>query len=489
MPGPVLPGMIEDPVQVMGTPRRPTPRVELPDKERYHRGEVVRDRYHLIRPLGQGGFGRVWVAHDTVLDVNVALKILYTTEDTPKALWDRLLQEARSAARFRHPAIVRVFDFGETERDDPFVAMELLDGETLYDMIQRETRLPGPRAIQLLLPIADALHTAHSKGVVHRDVKPENVFISVDELGRLHPKLLDFGIARHTDIDRKLTAQGAVIGTPDYMSPEQARGEAAADARTDIWSFCVMIYECVTGQMPFQGENYNALLNAIIRGDPKPAHLLAGGDADLWRVIERGLKKEPDERWESMRALGEALALWSFERGVREDISGASLRTSWLEADYSEIKVRIDSTAPSGPAPTIPPEAAAEPEPPSIHGAVTRHVATAGASSRSRWIALAVAGLAAMVLVAVLVTLRRSAAVEHGIESADSRPTGADQEHPALPPTTRVLSAPPSSVPESTATVPSAPASKAPRAPAAAPALKGKKTRTTKGKPAPDFGF
>ena len=368
------PGMILDPVATMGTPRRATALAEEPGEERYRAGELIRGRYHLIRPLGQGGFGRVWVAHDALLDVSVALKIIYLEPNARQSEWERLLQEARSAARFRHPAIVRVFDFGQTERRDPFVAMELLDGESLFDLIRREGRLPGPRTIQLLLPIADALQTAHAAGVIHRDVKPENVLIAEDELGRLQPKLLDFGIARHTDVDRRLTAKGAVVGTPDYMSPEQARGESGLDARTDIWSFCVMLYECVTGSVPFSGENYNALLNSIINAPPVPATALSGGDAELWRLMDRGLKKDPDQRWESMRALGEALALWLYERGGREDICSASLRTSWLEADFAELKVEIQPTSPPPKSAVTEPPEAASPAPRDVHTAPTRRV-------------------------------------------------------------------------------------------------------------------
>jgi len=301
------------------------------EDDRYLPGEIIDGKYRLVRPLAQGGSGRVWLAHNLVLDVPVGVKLIYSNAEASNARGVRLLQEARAAARLGHPAIVRVFDFGETRHEDPFFAMEMLNGETLGDALARERRISAIRAIQTLLPIADALSVAHGKGIVHRDVKPENIFISRDEAGRVQPKLLDFGIAR-VDSAPKLTLQGTVLGTPDYMSPEQARGESEIDERTDIWSFCVVLYELVTGEPPFQGENYNALLHSIIRDEPRPLSDFAAGDAALWTLLRDGLHKAPEQRWKSMRAIGEALALWLYERGVREDICAASLKTNWLES-------------------------------------------------------------------------------------------------------------------------------------------------------------
>jgi serine/threonine-protein kinase len=303
----------------------------------------------LVRPLGEGGMGTVWVAHNVVLDVNVAIKLINMSEGNSGRSSERLLQEARAAARLGHPAIVRVFDFGRTRRGDPFVVMELIRGVPLSDHADHEHRLPAIRAVQLMLPIADALSAAHSKGIVHRDVKPENVILSTDEAGRIQPKLLDFGIASMVEIDRKLTLEGTVLGTPDYMSPEQARGAQDLDHRSDVWSFSVMLYELLTGKLPFGGRNYNALLWSIIHDAPMPTTERAAGDKQLWRVIERGLRKQPNDRWESMRVMGEALALWLYERGVREDVCAASLKTSWLDAGLAGVRIEVPSVSPGPP--------------------------------------------------------------------------------------------------------------------------------------------
>ncbi len=308
-----------------------TPDIDREGDDRYRPGETVAGKYRLVRPLGAGGVGRVWVAHNTVLDVHVGLKLIHS--DAPGASpvhGERLLQEAQAAAKLRHPAICRVFDFGKTDLDDPFVVMELLHGETLRSVLARESRVPALRAAQTLLPIADALAVAHAQGIVHRDVKPENIFLAVDESDRVQPKLLDFGIARMEATSRKLTLQGVVLGTPDYMSPEQARGEMEVDDRSDVWSCCIVLYELLTGHVPFDEENYNALLWAISHEEPTPTTELAAGDAELWAILSRGLTKKREDRWVSVRALGESLAGWLSHHGVTEDVSGRSLR-SWLE--------------------------------------------------------------------------------------------------------------------------------------------------------------
>jgi eukaryotic-like serine/threonine-protein kinase len=315
----------------------------------YLAGAVIADRYKLVRPLGRGGMGVVWVAHSLVLGVDVALKLIHsdlggTTGGT------RMAREAHAAARLGHPAMVRVFDFGWTSRADPFLVMELVQGESLGTMLRRELRLPAIQAVQLLLPLADGLRSAHDKGIVHRDVKPDNILIARDEFGRQQPKLLDFGIAKVDQTlaneDRKLTQEGVALGSPEYMSPEQALGREDIDHRSDVWALCVVLYETITGKMPFDRPNYNALMQAIIHDAAAPSTEFSAGDADLWRVIERGLQKNPENRWASMTELGEALALWLYEHGVKEDISANSLRAVWLDGSLSGVRMDLSSFMP-----------------------------------------------------------------------------------------------------------------------------------------------
>jgi serine/threonine-protein kinase len=316
--------------------RRPAP----PEVSPYLAGEVIGDRYKLVRELGRGGMGVVWVAHSLVLGVDVALKLIRASAAGP-AVSSRMAREAHAAARLGHPALVRVFDFGWTSRGDPFLVMELVQGETLSALLGRESRVAAIRAVQMLLPIADGLRLAHDKSIVHRDIKPDNIFLAADALGRVQPKLLDFGIAKvgPGPHDSKLTGFGVVLGSPEYMSPEQALGAEDVDERTDVWSLSVVLYELVTGSLPFRRPNYNALMQAIIREAPRPISDHAAGDASLWTIIERGLAKDPPARWASMTELGEALALWLYEHGIKEDLSGNSIRAVWLDSGLSGVRV------------------------------------------------------------------------------------------------------------------------------------------------------
>jgi serine/threonine-protein kinase len=304
--------------------------VSLPLTPKYEAGALILGKYRLERVLGEGGMGSVWAAHHVPLDTAVAIKLI--RHDTNRQeLAPRLLQEARAAAKLGHPAIVRIFDVGQTAEGEPFIVMELLEGESLNQRLIREHRLSAVEAARLLLPIADALRVAHAKGIVHRDIKPDNVFLVNDESGS-QPKLVDFGIAKFAthEVDSQLTQAGVIVGSPDYMAPEQARGEEDIDRRADIWAFCVLLYETVSGQPPFDGPNYNALLHAILEATPLPLTSMFAGDDEFAALVEKGLAKERSERWQTMHDLGAALARWLLKQGVFEDAAGGSIEAKWL---------------------------------------------------------------------------------------------------------------------------------------------------------------
>lgn len=313
-------------------------------------GDVIAGRYVLERKLGEGGMGVVWVAQSTALDVQVALKMLRRELAGTQAV-DRMAREARTAAQLGHPALVRVLDYGTSEQSEPYLAMELLEGEELHARLAREKRIAGTAAVALLLPIIDGLGTAHEKGIVHRDIKPENIFIAKDQQGRVQPKVLDFGIAKlnHDHAPSRLTQVGDVMGSPYYLSPEQAEGLDDIDFRTDIWAIGVVLYEAVCGAAPFEAPNYNALIRSILRDAPKPMSAHNAGDAQLWTIVERCLRKDREQRWGSMWELGEALALWLFERGVRVDASSRSLRHGWLDGGVTGLQILVPSDPPSAP--------------------------------------------------------------------------------------------------------------------------------------------
>ena len=313
-------------------------------------GDVVDGRYVLISPLGKGGMGVVWKARSTALDVEVAVKLVRGSTPSAEA-FKRMAREAHAAARLGHPAMATVLDFGATPDGDPYVVMELLHGESLGEVLGREQRVDTLRAVSMLLPIMDGLREAHDKGIVHRDLKPENLFLSKTARGRLQPKVLDFGIAKleqQTDSSTRLTQDGAVLGSPGYFSPEQARGETDIDARTDIWSISVVLYELITGDLPFTGPNYNALLMSILKDNPKPITTYGFGDEELWHIVQRGLHRDREQRWSTMWELGRALAQWLFDKGVRADAASRSLEEVWLEARPSEQAPPAESPVKEG---------------------------------------------------------------------------------------------------------------------------------------------
>ena len=299
----------------------------------YQPGDVVQEKYQLVQLLAVGGMGSVWQAHNLTLDSAIALKLIRNLRGQSQAT-DRFVQEARVAAKLAHPSIVRVFDLGTTERGEPFIAMELLQGKNLGELINELGRLAALEAVRVVLPAMDALVLAHARGVVHRDLKPDNIFLA-EEGDRVIPKLVDFGVAKleqpHGESQR-ITRAGAILGSPAYMSPQQARGDEHIDARTDVWGMAVVLYETLTGQVPFgDDDNYNAVLRRIIEDEPRPITELAAGDPDLWRVLARGLDKDPGERWQSMEEFGAALARWALARGAQSDVTGQALSSTWLE--------------------------------------------------------------------------------------------------------------------------------------------------------------
>jgi len=292
-------------------------------------GDVLSGKYELVGLLGAGGMGTVWQARSFALDIDVAIKVLHREPDDQVAV-ERLRREAQATARLEHPAIVRVFDFGQTVLGEPFLVMELVRGESLASWLAARGRVPAEQAVQMLLPIAAGLAAAHAQGVIHRDVKPENILVSPGADGGAVLKIVDFGIAKlAARTGPVLTEEGAVIGSLPYMPPEQAQG-CYVDEQADIWSLCVVLYELITGRRPFQGATLAAMLIDLHTRLPTPTTELAAGDAELWSILSHGLKKSRAARWHTMRALGEALATWAIARGVTTDAANASLEHHWL---------------------------------------------------------------------------------------------------------------------------------------------------------------
>jgi hypothetical protein len=291
----------------------------------YARDAVLGDKYRLDRHVGDGSACAVWLATNLGLDQRVGVKLLHGARRTPAAK-RRLQNEAVAAGRVSHPAVGRVFDYGETEDGDAYLVMELLRGEPLRRHLEAHGPLRPERAVQMLLPIAHALAHAQRCDVVHRDVSPSSIFLVSDD-GRVQPKLLDFGAAQLPEQSGRPTQNGPV-GTAGYVAPELALADGPVDARVDVWSLAAVLYTMIRGEPPFPGQTVADTLTALLNEAPKRLKV----DAGLWGIVERGLARAPDDRWPTMDAFGAALARWLLGRGVRDDVTGAALSRAWPDA-------------------------------------------------------------------------------------------------------------------------------------------------------------
>ncbi|MGK4002680.1 protein kinase [Sorangium sp. So ce1036] len=271
-------------------------------------GAQAGSQLRLLRALGQGGMGSVWLAEHVALRTQVAVKFLRDTyADHPLAV-ERLRREAEAAARIQSPHVVRVFDLGCTDQGTPYIVMEHLEGETLHDLLARRGRLSLDETACIVRQLGAALARAHEAGVVHRDIKPENVFLVAGERDPF-VKVLDFGIAKDTAGDaERLTMTGAILGTPHFMSPEQMAGGTRVGPASDLWSLGVVSYLCLTGRTPFGGATIAAVAVAIDRGPPPlPSRLVPGLPPAIDAWLLSLLQPDPARRAQSARDVLDAL--------------------------------------------------------------------------------------------------------------------------------------------------------------------------------------
>src|SRR5262245_7577311 len=260
-------------------------------------GEVIVERYEIEELVGTGGMSSVFKARDRLLERSVALKILHEQYTLDPEYVERFRREARAVAQLAHPNIVTVIDRGE-QGGRQFIVFEYIEGENLKQLVSREGALPVREAVGLTIQVARALGFAHERGIVHRDVKPQNVILNDD--GRA--KVTDFGIARSVDVDG-VTQTGAVVGTSDYIAPEQAQGQHV-DAQTDVYSLGVVLYELISGEVPYDGENFVAVAMQHVH-QPVPSVLDRRPDCPprLDLVVRRAMAKHPEDRHASMAEL------------------------------------------------------------------------------------------------------------------------------------------------------------------------------------------
>ncbi|HEY6477105.1 MAG TPA: serine/threonine-protein kinase [Polyangia bacterium] len=288
--------------------------------------------YKITAKLGEGGMGVVYLAEHPVIGKKVAMKAIHPELSKNSDVVSRFITEAKAVNQIGHEHIVDIADFGNTSDGEFYFVMEYLQGESLSDRLKREKRIPLNQAMSIGAQIADALNASHQQGIIHRDLKPENIFLCIRGANREFVKVLDFGLAKLTQNDQKVTHKtrtGSVMGTPYYMSPEQCEGKTEIDYRADIYSLGVLIFEMLTGKVPFGGEGYGEIIVKHVTMPPPSVRSVVPELPEYMDLIMyRALAKDRDQRFQTMADLREALldperyASSAPEIGIPEDLSG-----------------------------------------------------------------------------------------------------------------------------------------------------------------------
>ncbi len=311
------------------------------------------DRYQLERLLGAGGFGSVYLARHVHTGAQVALKLLKKNLVADDEMIERFLREARAAAAVGDEHIVRVTDAGLTPDHQAFLALEYLEGVDLKELATRDAPLPWGRVVQLVLQSLDALSAAHARGIVHRDMKPANVFVIKDRAGNDFVKLLDFGISKiHSEASTAgLTLEGVGMGTPSYMAPEQFFDARSVDQRADLYSVAAMLYELLSGRVPLEAESYAHLILKVRGEQPQALHDVAADvPLALSQVVMTGLAKEPHQRWQTAQAFADALRAAARDATAQAPVAPRPLATPVRVSHGSFEQTHTPSRQPEAPA-------------------------------------------------------------------------------------------------------------------------------------------
>lgn len=278
-------------------------------------GEIIEGKYRIVRLIGEGGMGAVYEGENTRIHRRVAIKVLHQGVAENQEAVQRFEREAQAAGRIGNDHILEVLDLGELSNGDRYMVMEYLDGEPLTERIRRVGRMRPEEIAPLMIQVLAGLQAAHDSGIVHRDLKPDNVFVLKEKAGK-HDfvKLIDFGISKFQPLsgsEMKMTRTGTVMGTPYYMSPEQASGSRDADHRSDLYAVGVMLYEAVVGRVPFDAPTFNQLLFQIVLSDPAPPQeLVPDLDPGFASLIAKAMARDADHRFQSATELSSALSAW-----------------------------------------------------------------------------------------------------------------------------------------------------------------------------------
>jgi serine/threonine-protein kinase len=440
-------------------------------------GAVVGNNIRLVRPLKRGGMGSVWVAEHQTLRMQVAVKFMAERLAEDREYVERFAREAMSSAQIKSPHVVQVFDHGVAD-GTPYIVMELLEGEDLRTRLARTGPITLREAAPVMVQLARALSKAHAAGIVHRDIKPDNIFL-VEHDGEPFIKVLDFGVAKHTSEDTEfgMTGTGAMVGTPHYMSPEQILSARRVDHRADLWSAGVVMYRMLTGSVPFQGETLGAVCIAIERANFVP---VSQRRPDMTPLIDnwfgRALGRDPQHRFQNAKEMAEAFvaaaddgaysavafrrpqpSLSGMQLGLAAAVAAPSPSNPWgtnptnpaMPVGYAPRASGTELPAQRLPTPSMPPYQQATPPyqaaPPSwqsspmaqqppqhqtFPGSSVTH-AERGGSSRRAMIALVSAALGVLVLVLVL-------AVVLVVRSGPTEPVAAASKAPEVVPSMTV---------------------------------------------------
>ncbi len=420
---------------------------------------VIGGKYRVIRVLGSGGMGAVYEAENTWTRRHVAVKLMHPEANEEPEYARRFTQEAQSAGRLSHENIVEVLDMGkDPDNKGLFIVYEFMVGEDLRHRLQGRGRLGAREALTLLTPVMEALVVVHGHGIVHRDLKPENIYLAETARG-ITPKIIDFGIAKVTAPDligAVRTATGEMIGTPSYMSPEQVTGEADIDARADVWSMGVVLYECLSGQRPFTADSVGMFVTEVLTGRPRPLDQACPGLPPALVKAVHGALLPRDQRYPSMQAfldvldevrpglpvttdaslVDEVLFDLSVDLSVDERAARPAPPPASLAATVVEVRQRTPPVTPDAP-----PDAApdATPWPRSIETPAARRP-----ERPSRWIT---AALAVIVVVAAVAWWRSARTADPPPTSAAPTPVRVTPVTPVEPPPTPVAAPAPAPEP------------------------------------------
>jgi tRNA A-37 threonylcarbamoyl transferase component Bud32 len=320
--------------------------------------DVIDGKYRIIRLLGEGGMGAVYEGHNTRIERRVAIKVIHGNVAQNLDAVRRFEREAQAAGRIGSKHIVEVLDLGDLPGGDRYMVMEFLDGQDLTKRIRSQTKLKPEQVYPLAIQLLEGLGAAHEAGIIHRDLKPDNIYLLPQGADGDFVKILDFGISKFstTGGELSMTQTGAVMGTPYYMSPEQAKGVRELDQRTDLYSAAVILYEALSGRVPHTAQTFNELILKIVLEDPNPLDPpQSEAESAFHELVKKGMARKPDDRFQTAREFTEALDAWAKQFGIqplsslmRTTRSGSQTQTRGTDQAWAKTAIGADDAIPAG---------------------------------------------------------------------------------------------------------------------------------------------